>query len=252
MHQAACRRYCHRRQGVEGGQHQAGRLRLTVLLAGTLGHGDLAEPLHCRGGADREPHQHGRHFIAQLVVAVVVRTDRDEHLQLAILHHFAPGREKIVYAGRYCCQQQVVQCDAEKALGAEKVVHSLADDESPPIGPDRSVQRQARCERHLGDQVEKGTRVARGRDPPGTGAIWRAMRPLRSSTRGRRIESARQRPRVSDAVREWVSNRPHCVGPEDGLRGRAGRWLSPHRPGRPPCSGGSFRALPPARRRVRQ
>ena len=129
VHEVAGRRQHGGRQGVERGQEQVRRQRLRVVLGVPLGPGHPEQALGSGSGTDREPYHHGGDVVAEPAVAVVIRPDRHEDMQVASLHHLAPRREEIVHPTGDGREEQVVERDAEAALGPAQVVHWLADDD---------------------------------------------------------------------------------------------------------------------------
>ncbi len=208
-----------------------------MLLAAPLGVGHGAQALRRGCRADRKADDHGRDVVPELPVAVVVRPDRDEHLEHAALHDLAPEREEVVHAAGDRRQQEIVQRDPEVALGPAQVVHRLLDHLGAAVETDRDVQgavhrcgraRQQAGERRavVGHHLARPRRVAHRAPPVGRelhGERAEARQPLR----------AEREPAGGSGGLPW---RRHVTG------GRPGLQVEEH--------GGQFDACQPVGNRV--
>ena len=246
----AGRRQCRRRQGVERGQEEVRGQWLAVVLGVPFGPGHLPQAIGRGCGTDREPHHHGGDVVAEPVVAVVIGPDRHEDVQPAPLHHLAPRREQIVDPTGDRRQEQVVEGDAEAALGPAELVHGLAHHDDLAIEADRGIEGAGGRDGRQREQAAEGRRVAcqhvarLGRVPHGVPPVGgeRAGEPGETGGTARR-HGHPPRGRGGLPPVGFVRGRAH------GAPGRAGRVAS-STPARPSamewCSISSSATRPPS------
>ena len=212
------------------------------ILADRSASATAAQPLRGRSSADRHVHHHRRDLVAEPVVAVVIRSDGNEHRHVAALRHLGPRRQEVVHAAGDGRQQEIVQGHPEVVFRPVQAIQRLAHDDGPAVEADAGIERAGGRGHGLGEQTgERGGVVRHDVRRPGTDAAGRSTRPPGPATPARRGAPARPRPRPAWAGRGPAPSCRGCVGPAGGVRGRGGPSPARRPRGRRPWRGGASR-----------
>ena len=112
------------------------------------------------------------------MVAVVVRSDGNEHRHVAALGHLGPTRQEVVHAAADSREQQIVQGHAEVVLRPAQAIERLAQDHRSAVEADAGIERAGGRGHGLGEQAGERRGVVR-HDVAGPGRMPQGAPPVR-------------------------------------------------------------------------